>query len=73
MRPARRTGVLFLCLLSVAGCARASAVRIARAGVEQMAVLCKHCNCTMPADVDPESKCAVCNCGYKAAQCVRGK
>ena len=73
MNPRRAALALSLCLLSAAGCARAPQVRTARAGVEQMAVLCKHCNCYMPADVDPESKCAVCECGYTAAKCVRGK
>ena len=69
----RRTAALFLLLVAAAGCAHDAPVRTARAGIEQMAVLCKHCNCTMPADVDPESKCAVCNCGYNAARCVRGR
>ena len=68
-----RAVVLFLLLASAAGCAHDAPVRTARAGVEQMAVLCKHCNCYMPADVDPESHCRACNCGYKAAKCVRGK
>ena len=68
-----KAAALALILLSAAGCASPTPIRIARAGVEQMAVLCKHCNCYMPADVDPESKCTVCNCGYSAARCVRGK
>ena len=69
----KRAAGLFLLLLAAAGCARTPPVRTARAGVEQMAVLCKHCNCYMPADVDPDSKCTVCNCGYTAARCIRGK
>ena len=73
MSPSRAALTLSLCVLSAAGCARTPPVRIARADVEQMAALCKHCNCYMPAAVDPESQCAVCNCGYTAARCVRGR
>ena len=69
----KTAAVLLLALMTLAGCAHNAPIRTARAGVERMAVLCKHCNCTMPADVDPDSDCGVCNCGYKAAKCVRGK
>ena len=34
--------------------------------------MCKHCNCLMPAGVDPEALCPVCTCGHKARECVRG-
>ena len=60
-------------VLLLTGCAHGTLVRTARAGVEQMAVLCKHCNCYMPADVDPGSNCRVCNCGYRAGKCYRGR
>jgi len=68
-----KAAALALALLALAGCARDPAVRTARLHPDEMVLLCKHCNCYMPADVDPESKCTVCNCGYKAARCVRGK
>ncbi len=32
--------------------------------------LCVHCNCLMPAGIDPEAICPVCNCGKKAKECV---
>jgi len=32
--------------------------------------LCVHCNCVMPAGIDPESICPVCKCGKKALECV---
>ena len=35
--------------------------------------LCKHCNCYMPADVADEAACPVCDCGYTAEKCLRGK
>ena len=63
-----------LALLALAGCASGKAqMRTALAHPDEMALLCKHCNCYMPADVDPGSKCTVCNCGYTAGRCVRGK
>ena len=67
--------VWLLALLSLAGCGHGhtALLRTARANPNEMAILCKHCNCYMPADVDPGSKCKVCNCGYTAAKCVRGK
>ena len=53
----------------MSGCAGASqSVRMARASE----VVCKHCNCLMPAGTDPESTCTVCQCGFKAHRCVRG-
>ena len=63
-----------LLLLALAGCARGhtALLCIARANPNEMALLCKHCNCYMPADVDPNSTCAVCNCGYRAGKCYRG-
>ena len=63
-----------LTVLLLAGCASGKAeLRTARARPDEMALLCKHCNCYMPADVDPESNCTVCNCGYTAGRCVRGR
>jgi hypothetical protein len=35
-------------------------------------VICKHCNCFMPADIPPDSICPVCDCGYTAAECQTG-
>ncbi len=63
-----------LILMALAGCASNEAlVRTARAHPDEMALLCKHCNCYMPADVDPDRKCTVCNCGYRAGKCYRGR
>ena len=70
----KKLAVFLLPLALLCGCARnPAAVRTALAREDSMALLCKHCNCYMPADVDPESACKVCNCGYKAARCIRGK
>ena len=59
--------------LLASGCAGNKALMIADVRSEEMSLLCKHCNCYMPTDVDPDSKCTVCDCGYKAARCIRGK
>ncbi len=69
----KRAACLFLLMIAAAGCARNATLCIARARPDEMALLCKHCNCTMPADVDPDSKCTVCNCGYRAGKCYRGR
>lgn len=34
--------------------------------------LCKHCNCLMPAGIDPDAACPVCECGKRAHQCRLG-
>ncbi|MBI3318174.1 MAG: hypothetical protein HYZ90_03380 [Candidatus Omnitrophica bacterium] len=75
MKSWRGIGVV---LLFLAGCAHAgeTPVRLASAcpaNPPGPTVLCKHCNCYMPADADPAAPCTVCNCGYRNAQCVRGK
>jgi len=70
----RRLAACSLILLVFAGCAgNKTALCTARLQPDEMALLCKHCNCYMPADVDPESKCTVCNCGYRAGKCYRGR
>ena len=58
-------------LLLLTGCARvlSSSTRVATAA----AYLCKHCNCFMPADVDQDKVCPVCDCGYLSHACRRGK
>jgi len=57
-------------LLTLIGCANpASSMRLVQQRGE---VLCKHCNCLMPASVDPETMCPVCNCKRRAHDCVRG-
>jgi len=62
--------LLALVMLLVTGCAHqhAAATRLA----QDAAYLCKHCNCFMPADVDPQKTCPVCHCGYPAHTCRRG-
>ena len=60
--------LLVVVMTMLAGCAGAAeAIRVA--GGEEH--LCKHCNCLMPAGVDPESLCSVCHCHKRAHQCVR--
>ena len=42
-------------------------------GMHQFAMLehlCVHCNCLMPAGIEPDAICPVCNCGKKAKECV---
>lgn len=55
--------------LLVAGCAGGAKNRILFAEIPQL--LCKHCNCYMPADVDMAAMCAVCDCGYRYRDCIR--
>ncbi len=57
-------------LVALAGCAYGDAdrVRLAQATTS----LCKHCNCFMPANVDPGATCPVCRCGHVAHECHRG-
>ena len=57
-------------LWALTGCTSLAAHRRMASSAETM---CKHCNCLMPAGVDPEAICPVCECGYKAHQCVRGR
>ena len=53
--------------LSLMGCSGLSqGPRVAWAGM----TTCRHCNCLMPADVDPASRCAACHCGRPAYQCM---
>lgn len=33
--------------------------------------MCKHCNCLMPAGVDPDAMCPVCHCKRHAIECRR--
>ncbi len=34
--------------------------------------MCKHCNCVMPAGIDPGAMCPVCDCGFISLHCLRG-
>ena len=69
MNPRRaRVGLGILALAALVGCAGPSAARLS-SNAEYM---CRHCNCVMPAGVDPEAMCPVCNCGLKARECRRG-
>jgi len=57
-------------VLTLSGCSGSFLqARLARGGE----VLCKHCNCLMPADLEPGTMCPVCNCQHTARQCVRGR
>ena len=62
-----RLGILALAALM--GCAGPSNAARLSSSAEYM---CKHCNCVMPAGVDPEAVCPVCNFGLKARECRRG-
>ena len=55
----------------IAGCAHShgQAMRFAQGDV----AVCKHCNCYMPAHLEPDAPCTVCECHYPAAACYRGK
>jgi hypothetical protein len=66
-RLALMAALLFLC----AGCAHAGKPPPQFALGEPL--LCRHCNCYLPADADPSALCTVCNCGYRNAECVRGR
>ena len=62
--------VVAVSLITGTGCAGTlHESRLASAGE----AMCKHCNCLMPAGVDPETTCPVCTCGKRAAHCVRGR
>ena len=58
-----------LVLLALTGCA---AQRTTRFAALTNVVVCKHCNCLMPADADPDSECTVCNCHRRAHACALG-
>ncbi len=60
-----------LLALGASGCASMSQPRTALASAPQM--VCKHCNCFMPADVDPQAACPVCNCHRQTHACRRGR
>ncbi len=65
---ALRAGFGVLALTALLGCAGPSDAARLSSGAEYM---CRHCNCVMPAGVDPEAACPVCNCGMKARECRR--
>ena len=70
MNGAGRWQILAVVCLALSGCATAvPPARLASAHE----TMCKHCNCLMPAGVDPEATCPVCTCGRKAHRCVRGR
>lgn len=61
-----------LMALLLGGCAGTHpAARLARGGMPE--AMCVHCNCLMPAGIDPDALCPVCDCGKRAHQCVRGE
>lgn len=62
-----RVGLLLL--LAIGGCGTTRPTHLVSLPEE----MCKHCNCLMPAGVDPEALCPVCNCKKQAHQCVRGR
>ena len=57
-------------LLASAGCAGFTPpfAQIASRPLE----MCRHCNCTMPADLEDHVMCPVCHCGLRVHQCRRG-
>jgi len=61
--------VLTLLAAGLAGCAGSAS---ARSGMPAL-VMCKHCNCTMPASLDPGRMCPVCNCKFQVKDCIRGR
>ncbi len=66
----RRAVLLWVCLAALSGCATpSSSSRLA--GLPE--AMCKHCNCLMPAGLDPNGMCPVCDCGRRNHHCVRGR
>ena len=63
-----RCRAIVLAMGLLCGCAATSQGSHLAAMPESM---CKHCNCLMPAGVDPQATCPACNCGKRAHQCVR--
>ena len=72
----RRGWGRFVGLLLLAGCATPGGPAAGAPGLCALVSLpegmCKHCNCLMPAGLDPSAKCPVCTCGRRAHECVRG-
>ena len=69
MSVGRERGVSWAGCAPGAGCAGSlSESRVASA----REVMCKHCNCLMPAGLDPELMCPVCNCRKTVRECIRG-
>ena len=62
-----RPAVLVSLLLLSSGCA-ARPHSLHRFAMQEH--LCVHCNCLMPAGIEPDAICPVCNCGKKAKDCV---
>ena len=58
-----------LCL-TVTGCAHAGDAH--RSLAKASLVMCKHCNCTMPAELPDEAPCPVCKCKLRVQQCRTG-
>ena len=66
-----KISALLLTLL-LAGCVhRPAPLRLAQADV----VICKHCNCYMPAPTPAtaDAPCSVCDCKYPMSRCERGR
>lgn len=59
-----------LCL-SVVGCAHAPTSRLHLA--QMPAIVCKHCNCYMPAGAAADAACTVCDCHQITQACERGR
>jgi hypothetical protein len=63
-----RAGLGAAALAAVLGCAGPSTgVRLSA----ESEYMCRHCNCLMPAGIDPEARCPVCDCQMKARECRR--
>lgn len=62
-----RFAILLCTALLSGGCAASTGLLAKQAGF-----MCQHCNCVMPAGIDEQVICPVCDCGYQAHQCRRG-
>ena len=73
MRRALLLGLVFAASGCQAGIAQRGPVATASlmCRLPRTEALCTHCNCLMPAGIDPNAMCPVCNCGKKAHECVR--
>ena len=56
------------CMIGISGCA-ATTRTTQLAGLPES--VCRHCNCLMPAGLDLQAKCSVCDCGKQNHACVR--
>ena len=66
--------LMVLLLAACSGCASTPGfLQLARSQNRGQEIMCKHCNCLMPANLEAEVICPVCDCGYHANACERGR